>query len=198
MPTAPLSIFAYIFRRYVPLRHLIPREVHSSSPALLTRKGPLRRLLVRVRFNLTLRRIWSLTIARKLRPLTHSSLLYRTVHNSAPLSCETFRGEPATRRFDWSFAPTPKSRDRFERQNHYVPPPAFPQASHCPGIAHRLSGLTTRTNAYLLARTPCKLLGPCFKTGATRCLPRARFLFPAATAGCFLHSTYSLSVSRCI
>lgn len=151
MPTAPLSIFAYVFRRYVPLWHLIPREVHSSSPALLTRPGPLRRLLVRARLNLTPRRIWSLTIARRLCPLTRSSLLYRTVHSCAPLSCETFRGEPATRRFDWSFAPTPRSRDRFERQKRYVPPPAFPQASHRPGIAHRLSGLTTRTNAYLVS-----------------------------------------------
>jgi len=68
-----------------------------------------------------------------------------------PLSCETFRGEPATRQFDWSFAPTPRSHDRFERQNRFVPPPAFPQASHCPGIAHCLSGLTTQTHARKLA-----------------------------------------------
>lgn len=82
-----------------------------------------------------------------------------------PLSCETFRGEPATRQFDWSFAPTPRSHDRFERQNRFVPPPAFPQASHCPGIAHCLSGLTTQTIA--TACLSCKLLGPCSKTGAT-------------------------------
>jgi len=97
-------------------------------------------------------RIRSLTIARRLCPQLRSSLLYRTIHFCAPLSCETFRGEPATRRFDWSFAPTPRSRDRFERQNRYVPPPAFPQASHCPGIAHRLSGLTTRTISECFAR----------------------------------------------
>lgn len=77
---------------------------------------------------------------------------------SAPLSCETFRGEPATRRFDWSFAPTPRSHDRFERQNRYVPPPAFPQASHCPGIAHRLSGLTTRTKSHSLLARPVNSL----------------------------------------
>lgn len=77
---------------------------------------------------------------------------------SAPLSCETFRGEPATRRFDWSFAPTPRSHDRFERQNRYVPPPAFPQASHCPGIAHRLSGLTTRTKSHFMLARPVNSL----------------------------------------
>jgi len=147
MSTAPLSIFAYIFRRYVLFRHLIPCEVHSSSPALLTRPGPLRCLLVHVSFYLTHRRIWSLTIARKLCPL--STLVFTPPHLTLciPLSCETFRGEPATRQFDWSFAPTPKSRDRFERQNRYVLPPAFPQASHCPGIVHCLSGLTTQTIA---------------------------------------------------
>ncbi len=92
MPTAPLSIFAYVFRSYVPLRHLIPREVHSSSPALLTRKGPLRRLLVRARINLAPRRIWSLTITRRLRPLTCSSLLYRTVHSAPRCPARHFGG----------------------------------------------------------------------------------------------------------
>jgi hypothetical protein len=57
-----------------------------------------------------------------------------------PLSCRTFRWEPATRRFDWSFAPMPRSPDRFARQNPSEPLPGFPPASLCPGIVHRLSG----------------------------------------------------------
>jgi hypothetical protein len=39
-----------------------------------------------------------------------------------------------------------------------VPPPAFPQASHCPGIAHRLSGLTTRTKSHLMLARPVNSL----------------------------------------
>lgn len=92
MSTAPLSIYAHVFRRYVPFRHLISREVHSSSPALLTRPGPLRRLLVRVSFNLTLWSIRSLTIARRLGPLTHSSLLYRTIHSAPRCPARHFGG----------------------------------------------------------------------------------------------------------
>lgn len=57
-----------------------------------------------------------------------------------PLSCGTFRGEPATRRFDWSFAPTPRSCHRVARQNGSGPPPGLPPASPSPGIVHRLSG----------------------------------------------------------
>jgi hypothetical protein len=104
--------------------------------------------------------------------LTTSLVFTLPLHTRCiPLSYETFRGEPATRQFDWSFAPTPRSRDRFERQNRYAPPPAFPQASRCPGIAHCLSGLIVSTID--LTRTHYKLLGPCFKTGATK-LPSMR------------------------
>lgn len=92
MSTALLSIFAHVFRRYVLFRHLIPCEVHSSSPALLTRPGPLRCLLVRASFNLTHGRIWSLTIARRLCPLSHSSLLYRTLHSASRCPARHFGG----------------------------------------------------------------------------------------------------------
>lgn len=63
----------------------------------------------------------------------------------APLSCETFRLEPATRRFVWSFAPMPTSYHRVEHQNGSGPPPVFPPASASAGIVHRLSGLTATT-----------------------------------------------------
>jgi len=92
MSTAPLSIYAHIFRRYVPFRHLISREVHSSSPTLLTRKGPLERLLERVKFLITLWSIRSLTIARRLGPLTHLSLLYRTIHSALRCPARHFGG----------------------------------------------------------------------------------------------------------
>jgi len=63
----------------------------------------------------------------------------------APLSCETFRREPATRRFVWSFAPMPTSHHRVEHQNGSGPPPVFPPASASAGIVHRLSGSTAMT-----------------------------------------------------
>ena len=62
MPTAPLSLFAHVFRSYAPLRHLIPREVHPSSPALLTSAGPLERPLARAGPGPALWRIRSLTV----------------------------------------------------------------------------------------------------------------------------------------
>lgn len=176
MSTAPLSLFTNIFNSWVLFRHLILREVHSSSPALLTRKGPLKSTLLLVRLNLTLWHILSLMIVHRPCPHFRSSLPYRTIHYCSLLSYGTFRGEPATRQFDWSFATTPRSYDRFERQIRFALPPAFPQASSCPGIAHCLSGLTIYTIAHNTARTLCELLGPCFKTGATCCLPHTRFL----------------------
>lgn len=63
----------------------------------------------------------------------------------APLSCETFRREPATRRFVWSFAPMPMSCHRVEHQNGSDPPPVFLRASVSTGIVHRLSGPTAPT-----------------------------------------------------
>lgn len=112
------------------------------------------------------------------------------------LSCETFRREPATRQFDWSFAPTPSSYDRFARQARVAPPPAFPQASHWPGIVHCLSGPTCATLG-----SPCSprsLLGPCYKTGATCCLPLLRFRATPLQHLAFPHGTCSLSVRICI
>uniref|UniRef100_A0A6N2N5W2 Senescence-associated protein n=3 Tax=Salix viminalis TaxID=40686 RepID=A0A6N2N5W2_SALVM len=94
-----------------------------------------------------------------------------------------------------SFAPIPKSDERFARQYRCGPPPEFPLASPRSGIVHHLSGpdrhALTRTllrrsrsvgGATLegiplvsflapygftcpLTRTHVRLLGPCFKTG---------------------------------
>ncbi|KAL4645515.1 hypothetical protein ACB092_02G240200 [Castanea dentata] len=94
-----------------------------------------------------------------------------------------------------SFAPIPKSDERFARQYRCGPPPEFPLASPRSGIVHHLSGsdryALTRTllrrsrsvgGAALrgippisflapygftspLTRTHVRLLGPCFKTG---------------------------------
>lgn len=95
----------------------------------------------------------------------------------APLSCETFRREPATRRFVWSFAPMPMSHHRVEHQNGSGRPPVFLPASASTGIVHRLSGPTTATHrsptAPGIAPSPRRrggLLGPCFNTGPS---PRA-------------------------
>ncbi|KEH17022.1 senescence-associated protein, putative [Medicago truncatula] len=94
-----------------------------------------------------------------------------------------------------SFAPIPKSDERFARQYRCGPPPEFPLASPRSGIVHHLSGpdryALTRTlhkrsgsvggathkrippisflapNGFThpLTRTHVRLLGPCFKTG---------------------------------
>ncbi|KAG6627056.1 hypothetical protein CIPAW_15G105400 [Carya illinoinensis] len=99
----------------------------------------------------------------------------------------------------WSFAPIPKSDERFARQYRCGPPPEFPLASPRSGIVHHLSGpdryALTRTLlrrsrsvggathkgippiSFLapygftspLTRTHVRLLGPCFKTGRMGC-----------------------------
>ncbi len=56
------------------------------------------------------------------------------------LSWEILRKEPATRSFDWSFAPIPTFEEKFARYHHCGPPPEFPLASSYAGIVHDLSG----------------------------------------------------------
>ena len=56
------------------------------------------------------------------------------------LSWGKLRKEPATRWFDWSFAPMPNSDNRFARQNCFGPPSGFPLTSTWSGIVHHLSG----------------------------------------------------------
>src|SRR5690606_33188808 len=64
------------------------------------------------------------------------------------------RSEPATRRFDWSFAPIPTFEERFARQYLYEPPPEFPLASPYAGIVHRLSGPNERALTRIFRSDP--------------------------------------------
>ena len=57
---------------------------------------------------------------------------------------------------DWPFTPTPRSPERFERQNRLRPPPCFGRASPCPGVDRLASGLPPWTPG---ERTPG--LAPC-------------------------------------
>ena len=68
-------------------------------------------------------------------------------HGLSPLrlSCEIFREEPAISRLDWPFTPIPRSSERFAHQHRFGPPPEFPQASSCPGIDRRASGIPSTT-----------------------------------------------------
>uniref|UniRef100_A0A0R0GHB6 Senescence-associated protein n=1 Tax=Glycine max TaxID=3847 RepID=A0A0R0GHB6_SOYBN len=123
-----------------------------------------------------------------------------------------------------SFAPIPKSDERFARQYRCGPPPEFPLASPRSGIVHHLSGpdryALTRTLhrrsgsvggathrgippiSFLapygftrpLTRTHVRLLGPCFKTGRMGS-PQADAR-SAQSFSSFPRGTCSLSVSR--
>jgi len=53
--------------------------------------------------------------------------------------------EPATRWFDESFAPIPKSDERFARQYRFKLPSEFPLTLFYSGIVHHLSGLNIYT-----------------------------------------------------
>ena len=57
------------------------------------------------------------------------------------LGCDPLRGEPAITGLDWSFAPRPRSGERFARQNPFGPPRGFRPASPCPGLDRPVSGL---------------------------------------------------------
>jgi hypothetical protein len=158
--SAPSIFSTGLFGRYVVTHFLADADLHGHRPAVLTH-----RLLFWVLSTV----LWLLITSRGSSPLApdayHRSpttiliprpfavrcplasswsphgprLLY---YPSLPLvlSCGTFRREPATRVFDWSFAPIPWSPDRFARQNPSKPLPGFPPASLCLGIVHTLSG----------------------------------------------------------
>ena len=61
------------------------------------------------------------------------------------LCCDILRREIAITRLDWSFAPSPRSKDRIARQNPFRPPPGFRPASPCPGLDRLVSILTAMT-----------------------------------------------------
>ena len=129
--------------------------------------------------------------ARGLPPSNHQSLSlpHATLLSAPQLSLGTFWREPATRRFDESFAPTHKSAERFARQNPFGPPPGFPPASSCSCVGHRHSGL--RTTALTPDPTPaaaravkpdrCEGMrgGPCCGSGRQAPQAVARVAFAA-------------------
>ena len=69
------------------------------------------------------------------------------------LSWGKLRQEPATRCFDWSFAPIRKFEDRFARQNPCEPPPEFLLASPYSRIVQHLSGPTSCALTQIHPRT---------------------------------------------
>ncbi|KAM1088073.1 hypothetical protein ACFX2B_013404 [Malus domestica] len=127
-------------------------------------------------------------------PASGSSRIASSAYQKWPTWSSRFRGA-AQRSSRASFAPIPKSDERFARQYRCGPPPEFPLASPRSGIVHHLSGPDrhARTRTLLrrsrsvggatprgippvsflapygfdrpLTRTHVRLLGPCFKTG---------------------------------
>uniref|UniRef100_A0A0R0GHD3 Protein TAR1 n=1 Tax=Glycine max TaxID=3847 RepID=A0A0R0GHD3_SOYBN len=127
-------------------------------------------------------------------PASGSSRIASSAYQKWPTWSSRFHGA-AQQSSRTSFAPIPKSDERFARQYRCGPPPEFPLASPRSGIVHHLSGpdryALTRTLhrrsgsvggathrgippiSFLapygftrpLTRTHVRLLGPCFKTG---------------------------------
>ena len=58
-----------------------------------------------------------------------------------PLFLGTFQQEPATKQFDESFAPFPRSHERFARQHRSKPSISYNETSANPGKDHCLSGI---------------------------------------------------------
>jgi len=56
------------------------------------------------------------------------------------LSWGKFQCKPATKCFDWSFAPKLKSDDWFARQKRFGPPSEFLLTSSCSSLVQHLSG----------------------------------------------------------
>ena len=129
---------------------LAPRSVHPASPVLLTKNGPLSTARIvrphhRSRTGAPPSPIPSLRMRRGGASAPNESAQSLALPNeTAPTECQLswgkFRREPATRRFDESFAPMLKCDDRFARQNRDGPPPEFPLASPSSSIVHHLSG----------------------------------------------------------
>jgi len=130
-------------------------------------------------------------------PGTSSRSLYRAKRPGRPLSWGKFRRKPATRRFDWSFAPIRASDERFARQYRRrastgVSPGFAARTDRSPPFGSRrgrsgsvrLGGVrpavpppfreASRPSPSLrggasrpLARARVRLLGPCYETGRT-------------------------------
>ena len=77
-------------------------------------------------------------------PYSPISALPRRLPRSE-LCCDILRRELAITGLDWSFAPSPKSKDRIARQNPIRPPRRFRAASPCQGLDRPVSSLKTMT-----------------------------------------------------
>ncbi len=93
--------------------------------------------------------------------------------------------EPATRWFDWSFAPILTSDERFARQYRFRPPPGFLLASSCASIVHHLSG----TIMFAPIRRP---LRDAYKGGRDERTPRILFAFATPSGFLSLRLAYML------
>lgn len=85
------------------------------------------------------------------------------------LYCGIFRKEPAIARLDGLFTPRPRSKEHFDCSTPSDLHSSFGQASPCPGLDRRASGLAPVT--------------PCFintAAHATKALPACRFRFGSA------------------
>lgn len=93
--------------------------------------------------------------------------------------------EPATRWFDWSFAPILTSDERFARQYRFRPPPGFLLASSCASIVHHLSG----TIMFAPIR---RTLRYAYKGGRDERTPRILFAFATPSGFLSLRLAYML------
>jgi len=139
-------------------------SVHPASPVLLTRSGPKKskkylkwvKVVKKINQNPSQTKTY-LKFENQLRGISSQTLLIMSFTRSnyfnkdlllySLLSWGKLRREPATRKFDWSFAAIPTSDERFARQYRYEPPPGFLLASFCAGIDHFLSGPRSRTKS---------------------------------------------------
>ena len=129
-------------------------------------------------------------------------------YSQTPLSWETFRPEPATRQFDWSFAPIPTSCQWVEHQYDSAPQPRFAVASSRAGIVHCLSGPISITCRFLaggdftsFASLYSKSPWSVFQYGSDVISLRPNtFTFHSLDEifSTFVRTTSSLSVSVCI
>lgn len=102
--------------------------------------------------------IRSLTTSREISlPMTQSVSL---PHRRAPrrLSYRKFREEPAIADLDWSFAPKPRSHERFAHQQHFGLPRLVESASSCPGLDRSASGFSQMTNSQYYYSLSLRLL----------------------------------------
>ncbi|KAI3480374.1 hypothetical protein L1887_57479 [Cichorium endivia] len=109
--------------------------VHPASPVLLTKNGPL----------------GALDSVARLNEAAAPSYLFKNSHPGSSYPEGNFGGNQLLDG-SISFAPIPKSDERFARQYRCGPPPEFPLASPRSGIVHHLSGPDRHAHTRTLLR----------------------------------------------